>query len=35
MGWGKLAQFRDNWEAVLFIVINLLPPKNAGNFSTS
>jgi hypothetical protein len=26
----KLVQFRNNWEAVLFIAMNLLAPKNAG-----
>jgi hypothetical protein len=34
-GMSKLIQFRNNWEAVLFIVMNLLAPKNAGNSSTS
>jgi hypothetical protein len=34
MGWGNLAKFRNNWEVVLFSVMNFLAPKNAGNLST-
>jgi len=33
--WRELARVRDRWRALVKMVMNLLVPKNAGNFLTS
>ena len=33
--WMELAQDRERWRALVSTVMNLLVPKNAGNFLTS
>jgi len=33
--WIRLAQDRDQWRALVNIVMNLHTPQKAGNFSTS
>ena len=35
MDWIELAQDRDRWRVLVFVVMNLRVPKNAENFLTS
>jgi hypothetical protein len=35
MGWNELAQYRDRRQALVYAVMNLQVPQNAGNFLTS
>ena len=35
MDWIEVAQDRDNWRALVKVVMNLWFPLNAGNFLTS
>jgi hypothetical protein len=35
MDWIELAQHRDRWRAVVYVVMNLRIPYSAGNFLTS
>jgi hypothetical protein len=35
MDWIELVEYRDRWQALANVVINLQVPLNAGNFLTS
>jgi hypothetical protein len=35
LDWINLAQVRDRWRALVYTVMNLRVPSNAGNFLTS